>query len=80
MDATQFVNDVCARSGRPCTLCLPLKMGCCVNQLRAGGTSTCVSGDILSVSSNKSDDDGSDGTAHVLLYLGLIVLLISGMF
>ena len=57
---------VCARYGRPCTSCLPLKTGRCINQLRAGGTSTSVSGDILLVSSNKSNDDGSDGTAHVL--------------
>ena len=41
-------------------------MGRCVNQLRTGGTSTSVSGNILLVSSNKSDGDGSYGTAHVL--------------
>ena len=61
---------VCACSGRPCTSCLLLKTDRCINQLRAGGTSASVSGDPLMVSSNKddegSDNDGSDGTPHIL--------------
>ena len=57
---------VCARSGRPCTSCLSLKTDHCVNQLHADGTSASVSGNILMVSSSKNDDDGLDGTAHML--------------
>ena len=57
---------MCARSGRPCTSCLSLKTDHCVNHVHADGTSASVSGNILMVSSNKNDDDGLDGTAHML--------------
>ena len=57
---------VCACSGRPYTSCLLLKTDRCINQLRTGGTSASASGDPLMVNSNKNDDDGSDGTAHML--------------
>ena len=59
-------RSVCVHSGRPCTSCLPLNTNRCVNQVRAGAISTSVSVDILMVSSNKNDDDGLNGTAHLL--------------